>query len=540
MPAPITDVLIIGAGPTGLTAAHELARRGVACRIIDKKAEPVRHSQALAVQVRTLETLDIMGIAQGWVDAGYPLRAIVARAFGKRLPTVELGGVDSPFPAPLAMGQQVTERLLAKALANHDVTVERSVEAVGLVQDEAGVEVTVRDAEGQTGVIRARWVIDAEGSHSMARETLGVAFEGGRNPQREMIQADAQVACAFPAGRIHFFIEGERAVALFPFDGAGHCRVLCIIPASDPPREDAPSLEEVQAEVRRVADPSAALSDPRWLNRFRTQHRLAGAFRKGRVFLAGDAAHVHVPVGGQGMNYGIQDAFNLAWKLAGVVRGEVASWVLETYELERRPAAAALVEATERVFHNVAPDGGAGALRQAILPLVATGALELGSVQEALRNAMAEFRVAYGESPLSETHGGGRLIAGERMPDAAVVLAEEQKTARLFELVRRGWLLMLFTGLHGDFDPALAAIATANLPGLLRTYIVHGSRDTVTPAGTGHLLDLDHDAHEAFGVKHAAAYLVRPDGYVAFCSALDGKAPDRLHAFVQRTMHAAA
>lgn len=533
----VVDVLVVGAGPTGLTAAHELARFGVRCRIIDKKAGPVQHSQALAVQVRTLETLELMGIAEGWTAAGYPLRELVPRAFGKRLPTVHLDGVASRFDGPLAVGQQVTERLLSEALAGRGVQVERGAEAVGVVQDESGVSVEVRGAGGATGRVRARWVIDCEGSHSVLREQLGVAFEGARNPHREMIQADAHVASCFPAGVIHFFIEAERLVALFPFDDQGHCRVLCIVPPSDPPRHDAPTLAEVEAEVRRVADPQAELSDAQWLNRFRTQHRLAATFRKGRVFFAGDCAHVHVPVGGQGMNYGMQDAFNVAWKVAGVVRGELSPWVLETYDLERRPVAEALVAGTERVFHLVAPAGGAGAIRQAILPLVATGALGIDRVQEAIREAMAELQVHYRESPLSETHGGGHLVAGERAPDAPVVSAAERRTTTLYTLLReKGWLLLAFGGTQGEGVGEAAQRCVAELPAVVTPRLVLASGEA---AGAGALLDVDHVLHEAFGVKHAALYLLRPDGYIAFCDRLDARTPGRLEGYLKRLLRAA-
>jgi 3-(3-hydroxy-phenyl)propionate hydroxylase len=532
----VVDVLVVGAGPTGLTAAHELARFGVRCRIIDKKAAPVQHSQALAVQVRTLETLELMGIAEGWVAAGYPLRELVPRAFGKRLPTVRLDGVESRFSGPLSVGQQVTERLLSEALAARGVRVERGLEAVEAMQNESGVEVQVRGEGGATHALKARWVIDCEGSHSVLREKLGVAFEGARNPHREMIQADAHVASAFPAGIIHFFIDVERVVALFPFDDRGHCRVLCIIPPTDPPRHDAPTLAEVEAEVRRVADPQAVLSDPRWLNRFRTQHRLAAAFRKGRVFFAGDCAHVHVPVGGQGMNYGMQDAFNLGWKLAGVARGELAPWVLETYEMERRPVAEALVEGTERVFHLVAPAGGAGALRQTLLPLVATGALGIDRVQEAIREAMAELQVHYRESALSETHGGGHPIAGERAPDAGLVVADDRRTTTLYTLLReKGWLLLAFSGTHGEGFAEAAAACLGGLPAQVAAFVVQASAD----GASGGLLDYDHLLHEAFGVKQAALYLVRPDGYLAFCDRLDTRTAGRLDAYLKRLLPAA-
>jgi 3-(3-hydroxy-phenyl)propionate hydroxylase len=524
-----TDILILGAGPTGLTAAHELARHGLAPRIIDKKPQPVQHSQALAVQVRTLETFDIMGIAEGWLREGFPLRDIHPRVFGKRLPTVHLDGADSRFSAPLSVGQQVTERLLTDALVARGVSVERNLEATALSQDESGVDVTLRSPDGAAHTLRARYVIACEGSHSIARDALAIPFEGDRNPHREMIQADAQLASAYPAGVIHFFVEGERAVLLFPFDNQGHCRILCIIPPSDPPRHDPPTLDDVQAEVRRLADPGATLSTPRWLNRFRTQHRLAAAFRKGRVFIAGDAAHVHVPVGGQGMNYGIQDAFNLAWKLAGVCRKTLAPWVLETYDLERRPVAAALVDATERIFHLVAPPHGAGHLRHSLMPLVASTALALDPVQDAIRNAMAEFNVHYRESPLSETHGGGHLVAGERAPDAPLVL--HRTTTRLFDLLRQnGWLLLLCTGTHGHFpeDLAAACIAHARVPAFtLRAELPA----TDAPAD---LLDLDHLLHDAFGIKHPTLYLLRPDGYIAFCASLDKHAPDRLAAYLTR------
>jgi hypothetical protein len=278
------------------------------------------------------------------------------------------------------------------------------------------------------------------------------------------------------------------------------------------------------------------LSDPRWLNRFRTQHRLAAAFRKERVFLAGDTAHVHVPVGGQGMNYGIQDAFNLAWKLAGVARGELSPWILETYEMERRPAAAELVEATERVFHAVAPAGGAGHVRQTLLPLVAGAALHLDHVQQLARDLMAEFNVHYRESPLSETHGGGHLIAGERVPDVRIVRADRATTSLDALLRQRGWLLLALDG-RRPLDAKLLDACAAALPPHLQLLRVHtAAPSAASPPDPADLFDVDETLHDTLGVKHPALYLLRPDGYIGFCADLDRRAPDRLRGFLQRVM----
>ncbi len=241
------------------------------------------------------------------------------------------------------------------------VTVERQVEATVFSQDADGVSVTLRHlAEGnRTSTARAAWLVDCEGSSSKAREAMGIPFDGDRYSGIEFLMADAQTHWSYTNGPAYGFIENERALMFLPFDGAGHHRVLCMQADQHPDAKYEPSLGEIEDIAREMTgDPGLRLSEPRWVTRFRTQHRLAGRFREGRVFLAGDAGHVHVPIGGQGMNYGMADAFNLAWKLAAVVRGDARPEpLLDSYNTERHRADEALLARHGRRFPRPGPFG---------------------------------------------------------------------------------------------------------------------------------------------------------------------------------------
>ncbi len=315
------DVFIIGAGPVGMVTAAELTRYGVSVRIVDKRSAPVEHSHASIVHARTLEVFEAMGIVNGWLLHGYPFRKTTFFAFGKKLGQLKIEGVDSPYPAPRDIGQNVTERLLIEHLERINVKVERPVEAISFTQNDDYATVTLRHTDGKEEIVQAKWVVSAEGSGSMVRKTLNIPFEGDRYDNQEFVQTDAHIRWSYPVGEGYMFINKHRFLGMFPFDDKGFYRILCARPDKNPQDKSDPTLEQMQQIVREIADPQAELSNPKWLNRFRTQHRKAASFREGRALLAGDAGHVHVPVGGQGMNTGIQDAFNLSWKLAYVIRG---------------------------------------------------------------------------------------------------------------------------------------------------------------------------------------------------------------------------
>ena len=525
------DVLVIGAGPVGLTMAGELKRHGVSVRLIDKKAKPDPHPNAAVVHVRTLEILSFMGAVEGFLRDGHPFREANARAYGKRVGTILPGGVDSPYPEPRTLGQHHTERFLTEHLERLGGRVERAVEAFSIEQDGAEVRVGLRHLEDKNREEMAafRWVVGCEGSKSVTRESAGIGFKGERYGGKEFLQIDAMIRWIHPHGPAYQFVDHEHFVFCFPYDGNGFYRIIAARKDRNPENNEAPTLEEMQAIVRSVTDSSTELYDPTWYNRFRSGYRLADKFREGRTFIAGDAAHVHIPLGGQGMNFGIHDAFNLGWKLAAVIKGEARPSLLETYETERRPVDESLIHWTDRGFHLLIEHE---AIAGRIMSLVGPTLFQMTSVMQKIRDGLAEMKVCYPESALSEDHGGSSgPAAGDRAPDAVVVRMPERETSTLFRVMHgTRWTLLLFAGL----TPTTEELEKLERMSASLSFL-YGARlgiDLIlcgVPPVPVHenwaariLMDTEQYAHAKYGAENATClYLIRPDGYIGFRGGLE-------------------
>jgi 2-polyprenyl-6-methoxyphenol hydroxylase-like FAD-dependent oxidoreductase len=537
-----TDVLVIGAGPVGLTLASELKRHGARVRLVEKKSGPNEHPNAALVHVRTLEILSAMGAVDGFLKEGYAFPGMHFHFFGKRSVFVKIGGLDSPFPMPRTLGQQHTERIIANHFTQLGGTIERSVEAVGVEQGADGVRVRLKHLADGAGeeVAEARWVVGCEGSSSITRESAKIDFPGEHYPGKEFLQIDAKVRWIFPHGFGYQFMTDEHALLFFAYNATGHYRIICARDDQNPENKTPPTLEEMQELVRKIADPSAELYDPVWFNRFRSGHRLATSFREGRAFLAGDAGHVHVPIGGQGMNYGIHDAFNLGWKLAAVAKGEARPELLDTYMTERHPVDESLIKATDFAFHTVVePNVVAKIALHHVMPTV----LGFETLQKRMRSMLGEMNVAYPASTLSEDHGESHgPVAGDRAPDALIVRMPERRTENLFDVLRgTRWTLLLFAGTKPS-EHDIEALEKLSSP-LARNY---GTRLAIhlilcgTPPVPVHenwaasvLLDRELYAHEKYGVAgNPCLYLIRPDWYVGFRGGLEHRG--QLEAYLGR------
>jgi 3-(3-hydroxy-phenyl)propionate hydroxylase len=513
-----TEVIVVGAGPAGLTAAAELVRHKLRVRVIDRSAGPTLHSHASVVHVRTQEMLSAMGVADRFVARAYPLEAISLHAFGKFMGGIRLSGADSAFPMPRIIGQHVTERLLLEWLDEHGVTVERGVEALAATDEGGRIALDVRRADGGAARLVAQFVVAADGVDSGLRTAAAIPFEGERGDAFEFLQSDCEVRWSYPSGRGYLFVTKDRFLGLFPFDADGLYRIVCARADQAPERTDPPDLEEIEGILREIADPDASLVEPRWLNRLRGAPRLAKQFRAGRLFLVGDAAHTHLPIGGQGMNSGMQDGFNLGWKLAAVLKGEARPDLLDSYGAERLPVAEDLLKFTDRGFHSMVKPGD---LAQRAMKLFGASVMGLETVQERLRRTVGEVPIAYLTSSLSEDHGGTiGPIAGERAPDGVAVRAADRRTLRLLQAIRgEAWSLLIFAGLdQSDVEGKLAEIAERTVAGYgrrIRPILVTTDRPPAHWPGEV-LIDRDQLLHDRYGVRHAALYLVRPDWYVGF------------------------
>ena len=391
-------VLIVGAGPVGLTLASELARFGIAVRIVDKSAQRTDKSKALVLWSRTLELLDRGGGSAPFVEAGFKALAVnFLAADGKLMGHVSMESVHSPYPYGLMLPQCDTERLLEERLRGLGVLVERQVEATGFTNQEGRVEAVLRHADGHEETVSTDWLVGCDGAHSVVRHTLGVKF-AGETLQSDWMLADVHMrGYPFPESEASVYWHKDGAFVIFPIS-PGRYRVLADLPLSGDEHPPAPTLEQAQAIIARRGPPGLIAYDPIWLAGFKINGRKVAEYRTGRVFLAGDPAHVHSPAGGQGMNTGMQDAFNLAWKLALVIRGSCKDRLLDSYSPERSYVGDQVLKDAGRLTTIGTLKNPVG---QNIRNLVGHFMLGLAPVQSAFANSMTEVAIGYPKSPLN-------------------------------------------------------------------------------------------------------------------------------------------
>ena len=508
-----TEVLVAGGGPTGLMLALGLASRGIACRVVDRAPVRSDRSRALVVHARSLELLQKLGIADELIAAGR--RTMAANLFingrqALRFAFGEVGRVtDTPFPFTLLVSQVDTERVLEKRLAALGTHVERPLELLGFDEDADGVRARLRRGDGREEELRARYIVGCDGAHSAVRKGAGLSFEGAAYPQ-DFVLADMRVDWENDDDALYIFVSRAGLLAVFPFAEPGSYRLIATRSESVPDDAGDPSLDELREIVRQTSPIPMELRDPRWLARFRLHHRAANHYRAGRAFVAGDAAHIHSPAGGQGMNTGIQDAANLAWKLALVLRGHAPECFLDSYEAERLPVGRRLLRTTDRLFAGTASRGPVSlALAGFLLPRL--GGFALGRPGLAARGFrfISQLEIAYPSSPVVDEarprlQGGPR--AGNRAPDAVVRRVGGETT--LFSLCAGAAHHLLVFG--GDSAEPLRALAAQHL-GEVEAH--HVTRE---PGVAGAWIDASGEAHRRYGISDAGCYLVRPDGYVAF------------------------
>jgi len=522
-------VLVVGAGPVGLTAALALTRQGVRCRIVDRNAARTDKSKALVLWSRSLEVLDGLGGAGPFLAAGMRAHGASLYGGGRRLVHAVLDDLDSPYPFALMIVQSETERVLEERLAAQGLQVERRVELTALVPGAQDVAATLRHPDGREETLRPAWVVACDGAHSTVRHQLGLEFAGAVEPN-DWILADVQVAGTIANDEISLFWHQSGVLALFPI-GPERFRVIADLGlASGGAHPADPTLEQVQAVLDERGPGGLAVSTPHWLAGFRINERKLAEYRHGRVLFAGDAAHIHSPAGGQGMNTGMQDAYNLAWKLALVHAGRARDGLLDSYSSERS-AVGDLVLRNAAAMTRVATARGAltQELRNHLVPLIAS----LGFVQSRFKATLSELAIEYGDSPLSGEHRGatahawllgGGVAPGARAPDGALIDAHSGAASTLFEHLAAGrHVLLLFTGPHPD-DASIEHLA-----GIARTLSARFGDATIAPlliaapgrsiaAALPTCVDPELALHRSYAAVVDTLYLVRPDGYVGFRS----------------------
>lgn len=411
------QVLIVGAGPVGLTMAAELARYGVSVRIVDKAAQRTDKSKAIVLWTRTLELLDRARCASDFVAAGHKVDAANIIAGGQDIAHVDFTGVDSPYSYALMLPQSDTERLLEAHLGRLGVTPERQTEVLGFRQDGRGVTATLRKADGSEEIVEADWLVGCDGAHSAVRHGLGLSFLGD-TLQSDWILADIHLnGYPLPIEEMATYWHQDGVLLAIPMS-ATRFRIIADIGLSKGNAPTQPTLEQVQAIIDQRGPGGMVVSNPIWLSGFRINERKVSDYRSGRVFVAGDAAHVHSPAGGQGMNTGMQDAFNLAWKLALVCRGEAAESLLGSYSAERSAVGDQVLKAAGRLTMVATMRNHTA---QAVRNLFGRLLLGLAPVRKAMVDTMTEISVGYDHSPLNGPgfQHAGVPAPGKRLPPTA-------------------------------------------------------------------------------------------------------------------------
>jgi 2-polyprenyl-6-methoxyphenol hydroxylase-like FAD-dependent oxidoreductase len=515
--------LIVGAGPTGLALAAQLRWFGVPFRIIERSLDRAHESRSLGVQARTLEVLDSVGVAETMVSHGRTTTRLVMHLGARPVASATLAAVgahDTRYPYILFLSQAETERILAEQLSGSGVAIERGVELVRLEILDGSVDCVLRHPDGRDERIRTGYLVGCDGAHSFVRREAGFSFQGGSYPQ-DFVLGDVEADGPLEDGAINSFA-GEGGVALFfPLGSPTTWRVIGMVtgagrdgPAPGAPPGDLLTLEELQSVVSIPTAGSVVVRDPFWLSHFRLHHRQISHYRRDRVFLAGDAAHIHSPVGAQGMNTGIQDAWNLGWKLALTIRGTATERLLDSYESERWPVGRYLLRYTDRILSIFVRAMAAGRftswVREVVIPRLLPRVFRASWLASAAFGFISELRINYRRSPaITEARprlrGGPR--AGDRLPDAPVRL--DGAPIPLQRAVVGPHLSLILCGdpqaWNGD---ALAALA-ANYGGLIKLHRLARQAFPGTLVDDGHALTL-------LGVREQAQFLVRPDGYIAF------------------------
>ena len=511
------DVLIVGAGPTGLALAEELARFGVSFRIVDNGRGVTDLSKAIGVQARTLETLDIMGLADDLARRGNQARSFHIYDGADPILSLDFQGLDSRYPYLLVVPQSDTERVLAGKLNRLGILIEHETTLTHFTQDGQSVSAVVRGADGREQTIHTRWLVGCDGAHSAVRHGLNMPFEGQEYPEGFLL-ADVAVEWDKPSDELFLFLHEGWLTAFFALPN-GRYRIIADLPPDDAPPDQKPALEECQRLVDSRLPISAKLSEPSWTAYYRVHRRIVPRLQDGRVFLVGDAAHIHSPAAAQGMNTGIQDAFNLGWKLALVAQGYASETLLRSYHTERYPVERAVLQGTDLLLRMVSLRKSAGrSLRNHLLPLVSA----TRPVQERVRERISELSVQYNASPivLDCDHAGGPK-AGERAPDGEMI-APNGASVRIYEILRDGRFLMLIFSDQGDtFDERFVAAALdlpAPLCSLVRRVIVTRREPSLEAMGGD--VPVLHDApglvYERYGAVRPCVRIIRPDGYIGF------------------------
>ncbi len=509
-----TDVLITGAGPTGLMLANQLVRRGVKVQIIDRHSGPAQQSRAMAVQARTMEIYSKLGIADQAIalgKAGTGANLWSAGEWKARIPLGAIGQDMSPFPYVLILGQDDNERIMGKHLHDQGVDVQWNTELLNFEQQADAVIATLKTTDGATHRITATYMAGCDGARSVVREQSSITFPGAPY-EHVFFVADTVATGPMRPDELNVYLWRDGFHLLFPMRGQDHWRIVGMLPRQLLNRDQL-AFEDVMPAVREEAGAALAFSSCSWFSTYRIHHRCAEKFRDRHCFLLGDAAHIHSPAGGQGMNTGLQDAYNLAWKLALVVQKRADPALLDTYEQERQPVAQRLLATTDRLFMMLVSDGAMAKLfRTSVVPRMLGIAMTVQRIRKLAFRTISQIGIRYRHSPLSTTLPGlpaGAPCGGDRFPWLKLRLDANNAAADLYQQLADTSFNLLVIGQPAPAEGLLTA------GDLLRIHVI--TDDAVNAAELARV-----------NITGPAFYLLRPDGHVALAGGqLDTPAVDR-------------
>lgn len=496
-----TEVIIIGAGPTGLSLACQFIRYGVDFVIIDKKDDVTTFSKALGVHARTLEIYEQLGLAESAVTQGIIAEKVRLIEGGEVLNEIDLSRVGeglSAYPYMLVLEQDKNERILYDYMQAHGRSVQWKTELESFEQSESGVMARIKNANGESRTVEAKYLVGCDGPRSPVRNALGLSFEGSTF-ERLFYVADVQIDWKYSHDALQVCLTDKAVVAFFPMKGEKRYRIVGSFPEGWDKEPDEILYEEIEQRIKEEAEIELDISNVKWFSVYKVHTRHVEIFSKGRCFLAGDSAHVHTPAGGQGMNTGIQDAYNLAWKIAMVLRGATGEKLLDTYNDERLENAKNLLETTDRMFNIIAgTDWFLNLIRTTIFPPIAKYVLSIDAVRKRFFPMVSQIGINYRRHVLSQHQGDEKfeVKAGDRMP---YFLAEG---ASIYDkLCEPKFHLVAFSDGEKDY---------------------HELEDKVENE-YGHLVDfhvipLYPHVRELFGTDKPFNLLLRPDNYIAFIS----------------------
>jgi 2-polyprenyl-6-methoxyphenol hydroxylase-like FAD-dependent oxidoreductase len=506
-----TEVLIVGAGPTGLALAAQLIRYGIDFVIIDKKESTTPHSKAIGVQARTLEIYEQIGLAERLISEGWIADKARLVEGGEVRGEIDLSNVGrglSPYPFLLIVEQGKHEALLDGFIRVHgrDVHWRTELESFSRLAD--GVSAVVRNSAGETETIAAKYLVACDGAHSSVRHELGIEFSGSTF-ERLFYVADVDIDWQFSHDALHVCLAKNTITAFFPMKGDRRWRIVGTFPEGHQADEGEILYEEIEKQIVADTELKLDITDVNWFSVYKVHSRHVSRFSEGRCFLAGDSAHIHTPAGAQGMNTGIQDGYNLAWKLAAMLRQGAGEKLLATYNEERLPNARRLLQTTDRVFQFGASDEAVVAFfRTKIFPYIANLALNLDAVRNFIFPLISQIGIHYRDSSLSSGGRGFNVKAGDRMPYFEI----DGESIYKYLLDPKFHLLTFSDG----------SSAPKNFPDL------GGFVDA-------HTFPLYPRVAEIFGISRTFMILLRPDNYIGLIS--EGADVDEVRRYLEKSLY---